>query len=192
MQNMLKNIVIFIGIIFPSYVLSQSTLKGAVYLYDTKEPAPGCVIYLIDTVIKINSKANQIKSKIISDFDGNFEILNVKKSSNLMISFPGYRNTIVKNIPYQDSIIFLKNIPLFSNDELIQETRVTPLKKRKGVKMEHHSIGQEGPFSHKNELIVNCKSNSKHKIIYRKRKFNTDIEVDYQELSKCNDHVYKK
>jgi len=193
---MIKNILVLVSflllllLLLPSSLRSQTRIKGTINFYDTKEPVPGCVIYLIDTIAKTNIEPSRIKEKAQSNFDGNFEISNTEQSSNLIIKFRSYRNTIIKNIPHQDTTVFLKNIPLFFKDELVKETRVTSLKKRKSLKMEHNQIGNEGPFSYKNELIIDCESNSKHKVKCRKTRFG--IEIDYQEFNKCDNHTYKK
>ena len=203
-KNNIIRFIFFIVLSFPTSGFCQSMIEGNIYFYDTKEPAIVCNLLITDT-IKTDSIVYNVfsgstglqKGTIIdglSDIDGNFEIKNIQKSKiDLLISFVGYRNTIVKNIPLNNDTIQLYGVPLFIDDNVIHVNLVLNNRQRffsrfrKKYWHDQSIIGTEGPFTYMNELEINCMNNSAIRIKCKKTRFG--IEIDYKEIKTCGNRV---
>jgi hypothetical protein len=176
--------------LIPVHGYCQSVIKGNVYLYDSKEPATGCVMVVTDSIKTDSIVSKKLKGTVcdaVGDLSGNFVIKNSREGKiDLLISLIGYRNTIVRNIPIHKDTIELKNIPLFIDDNVIHVSLVLNKKQRffSRFRKKHWNdqsiIGTEGPFTYNDELMVDCVNLPGKKICCKRKK--NGIEIDYNEM----------
>ncbi len=93
---------LFLMLLLPFCVLAQNTFSGKVLDKVSGQPLPGVNII-------IQGSANGTST----DFDGKFQLSNVKKGDVIVFSFIGYRNeTLVFNNQSQVTMYFLKKTPV--------------------------------------------------------------------------------
>ncbi|MDG2432107.1 SusC/RagA family TonB-linked outer membrane protein, partial [Flavobacterium sp.] len=75
---------LFLVLLFPFSILAQNTINGTVLDNVTKQPIPGVNVNVQGTIKGVST-----------DFDGKFQLSNVKKGDAIVFSFIGYKNTVV-------------------------------------------------------------------------------------------------
>ena len=75
---------LFLLLLLPITALAQSTLSGTVLDSKTKQPIPG-----VNVVVQGASNGTS------TDFDGKFTLSNLKKGDKIVLSYIGYKNSIV-------------------------------------------------------------------------------------------------
>lgn len=78
------NKLLFLFLLLPFGVLAQSTLSGTVLDGTSKQPLPG-----VNVVVQGSATGTQ------TDFDGKFQLANVKKGDVVVFSYLGYKNSTV-------------------------------------------------------------------------------------------------
>ena len=86
---------LFLLLLLPFSVLAQNTLSGIVVDKATGQPIPG-----------VNVNVQDANNGVSTDFDGKFQLSNVKKGNKVVFSFIGYKNFVV-NYDSQKSVVFL-------------------------------------------------------------------------------------
>lgn len=75
---------LFLLLLLPFSILAQNTLSGTVLDKTSGQPIPG-----------VNVNVQGTTNGVSTDFDGKFQIANVKKGDNVLFSYIGYTNSIV-------------------------------------------------------------------------------------------------
>lgn len=75
---------LFLLLLLPFSILAQNTLSGTVLDKVSGQPIPG-----------VNVNVQGTTNGVSTDFDGKFQISNVKKGNNVVFSYIGYTNSIV-------------------------------------------------------------------------------------------------
>ena len=75
---------LFLLLLLPFSILAQSTLGGTVTDKASGQPIPG-----------VNINVQGAPSGVSTDFDGKFQLPNVKKGDKIVFSFIGYKNSIL-------------------------------------------------------------------------------------------------
>lgn len=83
---------LFLLLLLPFSVLAQNTLSGIVVDKATGQPIPG-----------VNVNVQDANNGVSTDFDGKFQLSNVKKGNKVVFSFIGYKNFVV-NYDSQKSV----------------------------------------------------------------------------------------
>lgn len=84
---------LFLFLLLPFTVLAQSTLSGVVTDHATGQPIPG---------VNVNVQGSAVGTS--TDFDGKFQLPNLKNGDKILVSFIGYKTTTIvfngqKNLP---------------------------------------------------------------------------------------------
>ena len=83
MKIMCKKL-LFLFFLLPFCVLSQNTIKGVVLDSSSGQAMAG-----------VNVNIQGEKNGVSTDFDGKFQISNVKQGDKILVSFIGYKNEII-------------------------------------------------------------------------------------------------
>ncbi|TDE00857.1 SusC/RagA family TonB-linked outer membrane protein [Flavobacterium hiemivividum] len=75
---------LFLVLLFPFSILAQNTLSGTVLDKSSGQPIPG-----------VNVNVEGSTTGVSTDFDGKFQMPNVKKGAKIVFSFIGYANTVI-------------------------------------------------------------------------------------------------
>ncbi|WP_367756801.1 SusC/RagA family TonB-linked outer membrane protein [Flavobacterium sp. WC2430] len=75
---------LFLVLLLPFSILAQNTLNGTVLDKISGQPIPG-----------VNVNVQGAINGVSTDFDGKFQLVNVKKGDKIVFSFIGYKNTVV-------------------------------------------------------------------------------------------------
>lgn len=183
---------IYLGLIFfPIFGISQSVITGKAYYFDSKEPAVGSFISLLDTTGFDSVRV--ISQPAIIGFYGEY-YYGVKDTNEKYLDiefYPAkvlYRKTVVRNISCCTDTIKLESIPLFIMDEIFGYETIIEHKKYlwglfKKTNWYSEPMGVEGPFSYKSELYLQC-NNTPDSVLFQK--VGEHIFVDYNQLKNCN------
>lgn len=83
---------LFLLLLLPFSILAQNTLNGVVLDKASGQPIPG-----------VNVNVQGASNGVSTDFDGKYQLTNVKKGDKVVFSFIGYKNTVV-NFDSQKSV----------------------------------------------------------------------------------------
>jgi TonB-linked SusC/RagA family outer membrane protein len=83
---------LFLLLLLPFSILAQNTLSGTVLDKSSGQPIPG-----------VNVNVQGSTNGVSTDFDGKFQLPNVKKGAKIVFSFIGYKNTVI-NYDAQKSV----------------------------------------------------------------------------------------
>ncbi|WP_035668515.1 SusC/RagA family TonB-linked outer membrane protein [Flavobacterium sp. 83] len=83
---------LFLVLLLPFSILAQNTLNGVVLDKVSGQPIPG-----------VNVNVQGASNGVSTDFDGKYQLSNVKKGDKVVFSFIGYKNTVV-NFDSQKSV----------------------------------------------------------------------------------------
>ncbi|MFV5684806.1 SusC/RagA family TonB-linked outer membrane protein [Flavobacterium sp. GB2R13] len=75
---------LFLLLLLPLSILAQNTLNGVVLDKVSGQPIPG-----------VNVNVQGVTNGVSTDFDGKYQLSNVKKGDKVVFSFIGYKNTVV-------------------------------------------------------------------------------------------------
>src|SRR3970040_2154449 len=75
---------LFLLLLLPFSILAQNTLRGTVLDNASGQPIPG-----------VNVNVQGTTKGISTDFDGKFQLSNVKKGDNVVFSFIGYKDSVI-------------------------------------------------------------------------------------------------
>jgi TonB-linked SusC/RagA family outer membrane protein len=87
---------LFLVLLLPFSVLAQNTISGTVLDNVTKQPIPGVNINIQGATIGVST-----------DFNGKFQLSNVKKGDAIVFSFIGYKNTTINYSSQKSLEVFL-------------------------------------------------------------------------------------
>ncbi|TDE45441.1 TonB-dependent receptor [Flavobacterium rhamnosiphilum] len=104
MKTIYKKLLILV-LLLPLNILAQNTIGGTVLDKVSGQPIPG-------VNIKVQGTANGVST----DFDGKYQLSNVKKGDNIVFSYIGYKNTVV-NYDSQKSL----NVSLEEDSNQLKE-----------------------------------------------------------------------
>ena len=96
---------LFLLLLLPFSILAQNTLSGTVVDAVSKQPIPG-----------VNVNVQGAANGVSTDFDGKYQLSNVKKGDKVVFSFIGYKNTVV-NFDSQKSL----NVSLEEDSNQLKE-----------------------------------------------------------------------
>ena len=75
---------LFLVLLLPFSILAQNTVSGTVLDNITKQPIPG-----------VNVNVQGAANGVSADFDGKYQLTNVKKGDAIIFSYIGYKNFVV-------------------------------------------------------------------------------------------------
>ena len=104
MKAIYKKLLILI-LLLPFSVLAQNTVGGTVFDKVSGQPIPG-----------VNVNVQGTNNNVSTDFDGKYQLFNVKKGDKLLFSYVGYANSIV-NYDSQKSL----NVSLEEDSNQLKE-----------------------------------------------------------------------
>lgn len=104
MKTIYKKLLILV-LLLPLNILAQNTIGGTVLDKVSGQPIPGANV-------KVQGTANGVST----DFDGKYQLSNVKKGDNIVFSYIGYKNTVV-NYDSQKSL----NVSLEEDSNQLKE-----------------------------------------------------------------------
>jgi iron complex outermembrane receptor protein len=107
MKTIYKKLLILV-LLLPLSILAQNTVGGTVLDKASGQPIPG-----------VNVNVEGVPNGVSTDFDGKYQLSNVKKGDKIMFSYIGYKNTVV-NYVAQNSL----NVSLEEDANQLQEVVV--------------------------------------------------------------------
>ncbi|MBU0940922.1 MAG: TonB-dependent receptor [Bacteroidetes bacterium] len=100
---------LFLVLLLPFSILAQNTITGTVLDNVTKQPIPG-----------VNITVQGTTNGVSTDFDGKFQLTNVKKGDALLFSFIGYKNLIVNYVAQKSLTVALEEDQNQLNEVIVQ------------------------------------------------------------------------
>jgi TonB-linked SusC/RagA family outer membrane protein len=88
---------LFLLLLLPFSILAQNTLSGSVLDKASGQPIPG-----------VNVNIQGASKGVSTDFDGKFQLSNVKKGDKVVFSFIGYKNTVITYSSQKDLSVSLE------------------------------------------------------------------------------------
>jgi iron complex outermembrane receptor protein len=88
---------LFLLLLLPFSIMAQNTITGTVVDNVTKQPIPG-----------VNINVQGTSNGVSTDFDGKFQLSNIKKGDALLFSFIGYKNLIVNYVAQKSLTVSLQ------------------------------------------------------------------------------------
>jgi len=88
---------LFLLLLLPLSILAQNTLNGTVLDKTSGQPIPG-----------VNVNVQGAINGVSTDFDGKFQLSNVKKGDQVVFSFIGYKNTVVSYVAQKSLTVSLE------------------------------------------------------------------------------------
>ena len=180
----------------------QVVIKGNIKSYKadlTSDECIGCLVIPIDSTKRDTGSFDCFG---ITDFNGNFIIENVPKETIYLkiTNRTGFYNTIIKNIEFSNDSILLESIPLFEQGCSLYSHAFCTKKYFWGlIKLTRECPGdiechKEEPFNFKgNKILLRCIDSVQDSILCQlSDEDKSSIEIQYVDLKRCGNIVYKK